>query len=594
MSSDTKIPEYITNVIIQALKFEELAKYYVEQGEVEGALINFLLASSKLVAPRDNSKPESTHIDTKNLIDNFIGTDNTKNIYKNSYSNRIIIKQDDGIPEININIDEKIKEYLSYIVPLQEKLKQLKINRNCNKEEDIDCPSPEEVPSFDFEDISGQEQAKEDMRNGILYPLMYPKLYPYQSKGILFYGPPGTGKTLLAKAFVNELEQTSKQCFKKNVKVLLYAPTGGELKGKYVGETEKNISKYFKCANEQAEKCINSSGLKTHVISVIFLDEIEAIAGDRSKDNSGIMTNSVNALLQLMDGVKQYKNVIVMAATNYPWSLDPAILRRFDTKTYVGLPNKEDVQQLIKIEINNYIRKSLSIFNPKNKTELTEKTEQKCKEDGDLDCGGLCIKGQSKYNNKVREEEIFNIYREQYFPEFTDEEIKRISILYSSEDRRFSGGDIKNACRMVFKMMADESIKVNKYESTHILNPFTITKEKTQTKLYDIIKDEEGKNKTFHLYSEFGNMITPSGIINNISSLEIMDSQNENQEKTDPNLFGSSVDPDIETINKDKIIINYLNWHILTSEFESVFSLTQTFSKSLWHGIIKEVDINET
>ena len=71
------------------------------------------------------------------------------------------------------------------------------------------------------------------------------------SKGILFWGPPGTGKTMIAKALVNELEKRSNE-ESQNIKILFYGPTGAELKGKYVGETEKNITKYFKCASQQA------------------------------------------------------------------------------------------------------------------------------------------------------------------------------------------------------------------------------------------------------------------------------------------------------------------------------------------------------
>ena len=313
--------------------YRQKAKEYYKQGEIEGTLINYLLSSSNLY--------------------NYMQIETLQVAEKSE-------------------AEKNMKENISYIVPLQEKLQELKRNRGCDQNGDendtSDCPQPEEIPEIDFDQISGQEIAKQQIKNGILYPTLYPKLYPYQSKGILFYGPPGTGKTLLAKAFVNELQQEAKKCYDKNIKVLLYAPTGGELKGKYVGETEKNIKKYFNCANEQANKCMDNSEKYSQlkVISVIFLDEIEAIAGDRSADESGMMTNSVNALLQLMDGVKSYPNVVVMAATNYPWSLDAAILRRFDTKIYVTLPTPEDIKVLIKIEVNLYIKKALKDYENKS------------------------------------------------------------------------------------------------------------------------------------------------------------------------------------------------------------------------------------
>merc|ERR1711871_1621153 len=459
---------YEQRLLDDSNNYREKAKEYYQQGEIEGTLINYLLSSSNLY--------------------NYMQIDSL------------------GVTEKS-EAEKQMKENISYIVPLQEKLQELKRNRGCDKNDDendtSDCPQPEDIPDLDFDQISGQEIAKQQIKNGILYPTLYPKLYPYQSKGILFYGPPGTGKTLLAKAFVNELQQEALKCYGKNIKVLLYAPTGGELKGKYVGETEKNIKKYFNCANEQANKCMENSGKDgIKVISVIFLDEIEAIAGDRSADESGMMTNSVNALLQLMDGVKSYPNVIVMAATNYPWSLDAAILRRFDTKIYVTLPTPEDIKVLIKIEVNEYIKKALKIYKNQNQDEETlalesskalavkvnseensknscsdEKGKQSCVGEQDVCCGNnICIKYREG-DSGISNDEFFNIFRNKYFPQFNDEELIKIGKMYSGENYLFGGGDVKNACRAVFKMMAKEAMDNRKFKKDSIINPFSIKKE---------------------------------------------------------------------------------------------------------------------
>ena len=115
-----------------------------------------------------------------------------------------------------------------------------------------------------FDDVVGLENVKNDIRSSFAYPIMYPKLYPKAAKGMLFYGPPGTGKTFIMKAALNELQKMD-----PTLRILFYAPTGAELKGKYVGETEKNIAAYFDCASRDAKKCQDErEGVR--YISIIF------------------------------------------------------------------------------------------------------------------------------------------------------------------------------------------------------------------------------------------------------------------------------------------------------------------------------------
>ena len=441
--------DIIQNIYSQGKEYHNKAEYYRKNGELEGALINYLLSTSNLY--------------------------NSLQYYTQNKDNATIITEINSILTINIQ----------YIVPLQEKLKQVKKNRNC-PEDDKNEPKCTDVStikrgSIRFDDISGQVSAKEQIKQGILYPLLFPKLYPYLSKGILFYGPPGTGKTLLAKAFANELQALSKE-YNMNVKVLFYAPEGGQLKGKYVGETEKNIEKYFNCASKQAMSCQNDNdALKpapsnpnnpcsftiSKVISVIFLDEIEAIAGDRSRDTSGLMTNSVNALLQKMDGVNSLSNVVVMAATNYPWSLDDAILRRFDTKIYITLPTRTDIINLIKIDVAKYIKKILfydkPAVKPKSKDEFSmdegECNVNKCPEK--TCCGGVCLHSDSSETTDINNEDIFNFYRKRYFPSLNDAQLQNIADLYVKNN--FSGGDVSNALKAVFRDMGKLAFDQSKW-----------------------------------------------------------------------------------------------------------------------------------
>ena len=200
-----------------------------------------------------------------------------------------------------------------------------------------------------FRDVIGLEKEKKMVESSLVYPLVYPNLYPKASKGILIYGPPGTGKTFVVKAAVNELQYNE-----KDVGVLFFAPSPGDLKGKYVGETEKKIEELFTCASRAACEHDSRCGTKKF-ISIIFMDEMDAIGPNRDRDTTGLAVNSVNTLLQMMDGIKSFKNVAVVAATNYPWNLDDAILRRFDTQILIDLPTKSDIAKLLRSNINRML-----------------------------------------------------------------------------------------------------------------------------------------------------------------------------------------------------------------------------------------------
>lgn len=183
-----------------------------------------------------------------------------------------------------------------------------------------------------FATISGNTKVKEDISRAFIKPFLYPNLFKKKSKGMLFYGPPGTGKTLFAKACSAEIPNC-----------LLFAPTIGEIRGKYEGETEKNIKEVFACASQAASQA------GPEFISLVFFDEIDSIAGHKTSES---MARTVNALLQLMDGTASFDNVSVLGATNYPWQIEPAILRRFTSKILVDLPDAEAVKAIIESVID--------------------------------------------------------------------------------------------------------------------------------------------------------------------------------------------------------------------------------------------------
>ncbi|MFW9828005.1 MAG: CDC48 family AAA ATPase [Candidatus Thorarchaeota archaeon] len=190
-------------------------------------------------------------------------------------------------------------------------------------------------PTESWDDIGGLEDAKQQLREVIEWPLKYPELYSHLSSkppsGILLFGPPGTGKTLLAKALAHESE------------VNFISVKGPEFLSKWVGESEKAVRETFRKARAAAP-CI------------IFFDEIDAIAGMRGRFASSQVTEQVvSQLLTEMDGLEGLKDVILLAATNRSDMLDPALLRsgRFGRHIEIPMPDKDARIEIFKIHLKN-------------------------------------------------------------------------------------------------------------------------------------------------------------------------------------------------------------------------------------------------
>ena len=190
-----------------------------------------------------------------------------------------------------------------------------------------------EVPDVQWEDIGGLSSIKQELQEAVEWPLKYQGVFTYADavppKGILLYGPPGTGKTLIAKAAANESEAN------------FISIKGPELLSKWVGESEKGVREVFRKAR-QAAPCI------------IFFDEVDAIAPRRGGSFGGdshVTERLISQLLTELDGLEILTNVVVIAATNRPDIIDPALLRpgRFDRLLYVPPPDRDSRLQIIKI-----------------------------------------------------------------------------------------------------------------------------------------------------------------------------------------------------------------------------------------------------
>ncbi|MEK6891926.1 MAG: CDC48 family AAA ATPase [Nanoarchaeota archaeon] len=212
----------------------------------------------------------------------------------------------------------------------------------------------ERVPEVSYEDVGGLEDEIKKVREMVELPLKHPEIFERLGieapKGVLLHGPPGTGKTLLAKAVANETNSHF---------ILINGP---EIMSKYYGQSEENLRKKF----EEAEK---------NAPSIIFIDEIDAIASKREETRGEVERRVVAQLLALMDGLQSRGKVVVIAATNVPNILDTALRRpgRFDREIEVGVPSKEGRLNILKIHTRNmpmYTRENLvkeSDFEPEYK-----------------------------------------------------------------------------------------------------------------------------------------------------------------------------------------------------------------------------------
>jgi len=192
----------------------------------------------------------------------------------------------------------------------------------------------EKVIEVTYEDIGGLSEEISRIREMIELPLKHPELFERLGveppKGVLLYGPPGTGKTLLAKAVAGESEASF---------VVLNGP---EIMSKFYGESEKKLRTLF----EDAEK---------NAPTIIFIDELDAIAPKREDSYGEVERRVVSQLLTCMDGLKGRGQVVVIGATNLPNSIDPALRRpgRFDREISINVPDKEGRLSILKIHTRN-------------------------------------------------------------------------------------------------------------------------------------------------------------------------------------------------------------------------------------------------
>ncbi|XP_061594020.1 vacuolar protein sorting-associated protein 4B-like [Cololabis saira] len=190
-----------------------------------------------------------------------------------------------------------------------------------------------EKPNIKWNDVAGLEGAKEALKEAVILPIKFPHLFTGKRtpwRGILLFGPPGTGKSYLAKAVATEANNST-----------FFSISSSDLVSKWLGESEKLVKNLFSLARENRP-------------SIIFIDEIDSLCGSRSENESEAARRIKTEFLVQMQGVgNNNEGILVLGATNIPWTLDSAIRRRFEKRIYIPLPEEHARSFMFKLHLGS-------------------------------------------------------------------------------------------------------------------------------------------------------------------------------------------------------------------------------------------------
>jgi len=273
--------------------------------------------------------PLSDDVDLENLAAHthgFVGAD-IEALAKESAMNALR----DVLPDIDLEAEQIPSEVLEDLEVRNEHINQALREMDPSAMREVVI----ETPDVTWDDVGGLEEAKQELREAIEWPLQYEDLFEHMDaevpKGILLSGPPGTGKTLIAKAVAKESEAN------------FISVKGPEFFSKWVGESEKAVRETFRKARQAAP-------------TIVFFDEIDALAPERgTSSDSNVSERVISQLLTELDGLEALHDVVVIGATNRPELIDPALLRpgRFDRNIKIDLPDEKTRKEIFKIHMRD-------------------------------------------------------------------------------------------------------------------------------------------------------------------------------------------------------------------------------------------------
>jgi len=309
-----------------------------------------------------------------------------------------------------------------------------------------------------YEDIGGLKEELQKVREIIELPLKYPELFQRLGieppKGVLLHGPPGTGKTLIAKAVANEIGAS------------FYTINGPEIMSKFYGESEQRLREIFEEAKENSP-------------SIIFIDEIDAVAPRRDEVTGEVERRVVAQLLTLMDGLEERGQVVVIGATNRIDAVDPALRRpgRFDREIEIGVPDREGRFEVLQVHTRNmplepeYLKEHVVDSLKRIRRSLGEESDEENLETIDI----VAKKIENADNGAMKD--IIDTLPHDIIIELEREIVKFMLRTIAEQTHGFVGADIESLCK-------EAAMKALRRYLPHI----DLNNEEIPTELLDSIK----------------------------------------------------------------------------------------------------------